>query len=143
MATLASLRKILQARRARAGSDLLLSKRMRRGIKIAVSLIAVLLLVRPFDCFAAGVSSQKAAECCIKGKCAPTANSDECCKSSVPDRNSLVLSKAVDHSSPLIAFGEVQIPSLISPLTFQSLTDHVTHPPPHIGLTAPSLPLLI
>jgi hypothetical protein len=116
---------------------------MHRRIDIVVSLIAVLLLVRPFDCFAAGASPQKAAECCLKGKCAPTANSDECCKSTVPDRNSLVQSKAVDHSAPLIALGEVHIPSLISPLTFQGLTDHVTHPPPLIGLTAPSLPLLI
>ena len=116
---------------------------MRRGIKIAVSLIAALLLVRPFDCFAAGASSQKAAECCLKGKCAPTAKSDECCKSTVPERNSLVQSKAADHSSPRIAFGEVDIPHLISPLTFQGLADHVTHPPPLIGLTAPSLPLLI
>jgi hypothetical protein len=116
---------------------------MRRGIHIAITMMVVVLLMRPFDCFAAGASSQKAVDCCLKGKCAPTANSDECCKSTVPDRNSLVQSKAADHSSPLIAFGEVHIPSLNSPLTFHSLADHVTHPPPLIKLTAPSLPLLI
>jgi hypothetical protein len=44
---------------------------------MAISLIAVLLLVKPFDCFAVAAPIQRAADCCLKGKYAPTANSDE------------------------------------------------------------------
>ena len=110
---------------------------------MAISLIAVLLLVRPFDCFATGASSQKAAECCLKGKCVPTAKSDDCCKNSVPDGDQLVTSKAADHSYPLVSFTAAHILILISPWTFDGLVDTVRHPPPRIGLSVPSLPLLI
>ena len=115
---------------------------MRRGIHIVMSLIAVILLVRPFDCFALG-APVKAADCCLKGKCTPTANSDECCKSTVPGANQLLTSKTVDHSPPLVAFTAARIPNLTSPWLFDGLVDTVRHPPPRIGLTAPSLPLLI
>ena len=81
-------------------------------------------------------------ECCLKGKCAPTAKSDECCKNTVPDHNQLAPAKSADHSFPLIVFIAVRIPTLVSP-TFQSLGDPVRHPPPRIESTAPSLPLLI
>ena len=116
---------------------------MQRGIHISIALIAVLLLVRPFDCFAIGASSQKAAECCLKGKCVPTAKSDDCCKNTVPDGNQLVTSKAADHLHPLVSFTAAHIPTLISPWTFDGFVDTIRHPPPRIGLTAPSLPLLI
>jgi len=115
---------------------------MRRGLHIAVSLMAVILLIRPFDCFAAGTPSRQAADCCLKGRCVPTANSDECCKNTVPDNNQLSPSKATEHSSPLIALTVVHIPLLISP-TFLAVGDPVSHPPPDIPLTSPSLPLLI
>src|SRR5258708_38084816 len=72
---------------------------MRRGILILIALIVVVLLVMPFDCFATGASSQTDVDCCLKGKCAPTAKSDECCKNTVPDGNQFVPSKAADHSS--------------------------------------------
>ena len=110
---------------------------------MAISLMAVLLLVRPFDCFATGAWSQKAADCCLKGKCAPTAKSDDCCKNTVPDGNQLVTSKAANHSHPLVSFTAAYIPIPISPWMFDGLVDTVRHPPPRIGLTAPSLPLLI
>src|SRR6266849_6330062 len=116
---------------------------MRRGIQIAMCLIAVLLLVRPFDCFAAGALSQKAADCCLIGKCTPTAKSDECCKNTIPDAGQLVTSKAADYSSPLIAFTAAHHPALMSPLTFERPIAPVRHPPPRLGVTAGSLPLLI
>jgi hypothetical protein len=116
---------------------------MHRGIKVLIALAVVVLLARPFDCFAAGEPSQKVADCCLKGKCAPTANSDECCKNTLPAAGQLVTSRAVDHSSPLITFTTTGIPILISTLTFDGLVDTVRHPPPRIGLTAPNLPLLI
>ena len=116
---------------------------MRRGIHIVMSLIAVILLVRPFDCFALGAPIQKVADCCLKGKCTPTAKSDECCKSTVPDASQLLTSKTTDHLPPLVAFTAAHIPNLISLWVFDGLVDTVRHPPPRIGLTAPSLPLLI
>src|SRR5437879_6559990 len=116
---------------------------MRRGIHMAISLTAVLLLVGPFDCFASGALSQKAADCCLKGKCAPTAKSDECCRNTIPDAGQLVTSKAPDHPSPLVVFTAAHIPTLISPLTFECLVAPVTHPPPRPDVTANSLPLLI
>src|SRR5437899_12867815 len=106
---------------------------MRRGIQFAISLLAVLLLLRPFDCFAAGALSQKAADCCVKGKCAPTADSDECCKSAAPDAGQLATSKAPDHSSPLIVFTPAHNPTLISPFSFECLTAPGRHPPPRAG----------
>jgi hypothetical protein len=68
---------------------------------IAVALIAVFLLVRPFDCFSSGKFDQKAADCCKKGKCSPS-NSDDCCKATIPDGNRLATSKAADHSPPVL-----------------------------------------
>jgi len=115
---------------------------MRRGIHITISLMAVILLIRPFDCFAVGTPSREAADCCLKGKCVPTANSDECCKNPLPDNDQIAPSKVVGHSSPLIALTAVHIPTLISP-TFLAVGDPVSHPPPGIPLTSPSLPLLI
>src|SRR6185503_20505085 len=117
----------------------MLRDRMQRGVHIAISLIVVLLL-RPFDCFAGGAPKPQAMECCLKGKCVPTAKSDECCKNTVPDHAQLAPLKAADHSSPLIAFITVRIPTLVSP-TFQPLGDPVRHPPPRIESTASSLPL--
>ena len=116
---------------------------MRRGIHIVMSLIAVILLVRPFDCFALGAPIQKVADCCLKGKCTPTAKSDECCKSTVPGASQLLTSKTADHTPPLVAFAAARIPNLISPWMFDGLVDTVRHPPPRMGLAAPSLPLLI
>ena len=116
---------------------------MRRGIHIVMSLIAVILLVRPFDCFAVGAPIQKVADCCLKGKCTPTAKSDECCKSTVPDASQLLTSKAANHSLPLVAFTAARIAILISPWMFDGLVDTVTHPPPRDGVNADSLPLLI
>jgi len=115
---------------------------MRRGFHIAISLMAVVLLVRPFDCFAATAPSRQAADCCLKGKCVPTANSDECCKNIVPDDNQLAPSKAAVHSSPLIALTVVNIPNMVSP-AFLAAGDPVSHPPPGVRFTSHSLPLLI
>ena len=116
---------------------------MRRGVHIAISLMAVILLIRPFDCFAASTPSRQAADCCLKGRCVPTANSDECCKNTVPDNNQLAPSKAAEHSSPLIALTVVHIPLLISPTFLAIASDLVRHPPPGFSLTSPGLPLLI
>lgn len=114
---------------------------MRRGLHIVVSLMAVVLLIRPFDCFVATTATPSTMDCCLKGNCAPSAKSDECCKASVPDGSQLVMSKAADHSMPLVIVAHVS-----SPGSFWASTDLVVtlrHPPPLSDLAGRNLPLLI
>lgn len=90
---------------------------MRRGVHIAVSLVVLPLLLKPFDCFSSGAFPRKAAACCKKGKCVPSKNSDDCCKGALPGGKQLVTSKAPHHSIvalDLIATGapEVVVPPL-------------------------------
>ena len=124
-------------------ADLLPWIKMRRGIHIAIALVAIVLLAKPFDCFASGAWTKKAMECCKKGKCAPTANSDECCKSTSTERGQLTQSKAANQPTPLLAVVAVDIRILACPLAFKALGDAVSHPPPRIEFTASNLPLLI
>ena len=103
-------------------------KQMRRCMHIAVAVLVVLLLVRPFDCFASGKFDQKAADCCKKGKCSPS-NSDDCCKATVQGGNQFVTSKAPSHSSPVLDLLAAAVPSTTSEplITFFAV---VAHPPP-------------
>jgi hypothetical protein len=84
------------------GEDLVLSRRMRRSAHLAVALVAVFLLLRPFDCFSSSKFDQKAADCCKKGKCSPS-NSDDCCKATIPGGKQLVTAQSTDHSAPVLA----------------------------------------
>jgi hypothetical protein len=104
-------------------------KQMRRCMHIAVAFLAVLLLVRPFDCFAGGKFDQKAADCCKKGKCSPS-NSDDCCKATVPGGNQLVTSKAPGHSSPVLDLWAADAPSTTSEPLVLAFGVVVVHPPP-------------
>jgi hypothetical protein len=115
---------------------------MRRSFNIAIALMAILLLARPFDCFASGKFDRKAADCCTKGKCHQSADSDPCCKASLPDGNHFVSGKAADHSSPQLAVISVQVPSLAPPQPIEAPSTAVSHPPPR-GRTTANLPLLI
>src|SRR5258708_4141349 len=101
---------------------------MHRGVHIAVALVAVVLLVRPVDCFSAGKFDQKAADCCKKGKCSPS-TSDDCCKATVPDGNQLATSKATDHPPPVLDVVTADSPSTASEPLAASLPVEV-HPPP-------------
>jgi hypothetical protein len=116
---------------------------MRRAVHIAVSLMVVVLLLRPFDCFAFDAPRSEVAECCLKGKCAPSAKSDACCRNSVPVEDQLVPSKAAEHLFPLIALAAVFAPILAPGPAFRAIAAPARHPPPRIDLVAPSLPLLI
>jgi hypothetical protein len=55
-----------------------------------VALIGAYLLVAPFDCFATTGVTREAADCCAKGNCVPTKNSDSCCKRTVPNGRDFV-----------------------------------------------------
>ena len=116
---------------------------MRRGIHIAIAVLAILLLVRPFDCFAGGAFTKKAADCCKKGKCAPTANSDDCCKATVLGGNHFLGSKAVDHSAPVVDLVGITGPDLVSE-SFNGDVLFVVHSPPGSPPASNlNLPLLI
>jgi hypothetical protein len=75
---------------------------MKRGLHIVVSLLVVVLLIGPLDCFANAKLNQEAMDCCLKGQCAPTAKSDDCCRNSAPDGGQAVVSKAAPHSAPVV-----------------------------------------
>jgi len=116
---------------------------MKRGLHIVVSLLVVVLLIRPLDCFANAKLSREAMDCCLKGQCAPTAKSDDCCRNSAPGGRQAVLSKAAPHSAPLV----VVAATLIFVGTPETATDiaivSLKHPPPQPGLSTRHLPLLI
>ncbi len=88
---------------------------MRRGIHITVSILAVLLLLKPFDCFSSGKFSQKAADCCRKGKCVPSPNADDCCKGTLPGGKQLVVARAPQHFTPSLEFVYVSALAAMEP----------------------------
>jgi hypothetical protein len=115
---------------------------MRRGVHIAVALLAVFLLVRPFDCFSSGKFDQKAMDCCKKGKCSPS-NPDDCCKATVPSGNQLATVRTTDHSLPVLDVVLADAPSTTFQLSVITLFVETHQPPgtpPNLSL---NLPLLI
>jgi hypothetical protein len=122
--------------------SLVSSNGMARSVKIVLSLIAVVLLIRPFDCFAS-VRTPEAMQCCLKGKCAPTAKADDCCKNTVPSVNHFVGSKAAGHMAPVFAIAASFMPAAPPALFGQARLDLVRHPPPSGNLNTLNLPLLI
>ena len=121
----------------------ILKKTMRRGIHISVSFIAVLLLLKPFDCFSSGPFTQKAADCCKKGKCVPSTNADDCCKATLPGGKHVLASKAPRYSTPTLDLISTNAPGPIVPaFAATTLTDVYppTGSPPRSHV---NLPLLI
>src|ERR1017187_1848011 len=114
---------------------------MWRKVQIAVSVIAMLLLIRPLDCLAFGASPRDAAKCCVKGKCSPTAKSDDCCRASVPDNSQSMPGAVAGHSAPLIDLVAVQLPNSVPSLRFDMHSDTARHPPPlyRVPYTVPLL----
>ena len=116
---------------------------MRRGIHISVSLIAVLLLMKPFDCFSSGPFTQKAADCCKKGKCVPSSNADDCCKGTLPGGKQLVASKAPHHSIPAPDLIATATQGPIAPAFAAVALDQTNAPPGSPPISRLNLPLLI
>jgi hypothetical protein len=115
---------------------------MRRSIRIAATLAGVALLALPFDCFGSCTPDPKAMDCCLKGNCAPTAKSDECCKNNTSEGKALVLSKAANDSTYLLAQAAVRISVPLPTAGCASVANPLKHPPP-AGLAGLKLPLLI
>ena len=127
----------------RVPAVLISCKRMHRGIHIAVSLVAVLLLLKPFDCFSTGQFTQKAADCCKKGKCVPSSSADDCCKGTLPGGKQLVASKAPHHSTPILDLITADAPAPIAP-AFATIAFADGHAPPGSPpISRVNLPLLI
>ena len=117
---------------------------MCRGIHISFCLIAVLLLLKPFDCFSSGPFTQKAADCCKKGKCVPSTNADDCCKATLPGGASTFWRpKAPHYSTPTLDLIDTNAHGPIVPaFAATALTDVYppTSSPPRSHV---NLPLLI
>jgi hypothetical protein len=114
-----------------------------RAIHIPVSLIAVLLLLQPFDCFSSGKFTQKAADCCKKGKCNPSSNADDCCKGTLPGGKQLVGPKAPHHSTSTLHLIAIITPGPIAPLFDAIRFADVETPPGSPPSSRLNLPLLI
>src|SRR5258705_13666332 len=102
--------------------------RMRRSVHISVALLAVLVLLRPFDCFAGGLT-RKAAACCAKGKCLPTSNADDCCKGTVPEAGQLSKPDAPEQLTPVHAVIVAEIAAPFAPSFVAFRFDEVHAPP--------------
>ena len=121
----------------------MLKVRMRRGIHIAVTLVAVVALIIPLDCFTSGVRTREAAACCLKGECHPGANADDCCKNTVSDSSRLMALAATSHHVPLAMATVADSPTPVLAPVFQRLTNELRHPPPKPSFATVNLPLLI
>ena len=114
---------------------------MHRGIQIAVSLVAVFLLLKPFDCFS-GKLTKEAADWCKRGKCKPSTG-DDCCKGTLPGGKILAATSKAQQSQPLIALPVIGNVILWTPVftraTFHDL-NALPESPPDSRL---NLPLLI
>src|SRR3954447_4423467 len=116
---------------------------MQRSIHIRAALLCVLLLIKPFDCFSGGQFTQKAANCCKKGKCVPSANADDCCKGTLPGGKQLVASKAPHDPAPTLDVIPTIAHDSIAP-TFATLAfADVETPPGSPPISRLALPLLI
>ena len=118
---------------------------MRRGFHIAISLIAVLLLIRPLDCFAGRSLTREAADCCSKGNCFPKKNADDCCKNTVPEGKQFATAtlKAADHSLPALAISAHQAIDVSTPQFAVDFFATLHTPPGSPPNSRLNLPLLI
>src|SRR6266516_3295619 len=115
---------------------------VRRSIHMSIALLAILVLIRPLDCMA-GVFTRKAAACCVKGRCLPSANADDCCKGSVPAGSQLSAPEAPDNSTAVPALVLVHVTGPIAPVFFDFFPDEVHRPPGSPPDSRLNLPLLI
>jgi len=111
-----------------------------------VAVIGAYLLAAPFDCFATTGLTREAADCCARGKCVPTKNTDSCCERTVPNGRDFVSAsrEALVHAlAPLDLIADVKAFSPFIPgsaTTYFELSGAPPGSPPGSRL---NLPLLI
>src|SRR6266404_5828198 len=115
---------------------------MRRSIHIAVTFLAAFLLLKPFDCFGSGPFTQKAADCCRKGKCVPSSNADDCCKGTLPGGKQLAVSKASHHATPALEISATVADGVIAPALRVAILTETPAPPGSPPSSRLNLPLL-
>src|SRR5258708_5244649 len=132
---------------ARQPENLIDCRRMSRSVHIAAALVGVLVVLRPVDCFSATGVTREAIDCCKKGKCFPTKDSDRCCKKTIPDGQQFVAgaSKAQSHS-PTAVVGIIAPDTVRTlPMTYLTadLLSNIHSPPGASPQFRVNLPLLI
>ena len=121
----------------------MMNYRVRHGIHIAIVSLVIFLLVKPFDCFGSGQFTPKAADCCKKGKCVPSANADDCCKGTLPGGKQLVVSKASHHAAPTINVATNATDRIIRPTSTVAAPIEGPAPPGSPPSSHLNLPLVI
>jgi hypothetical protein len=116
---------------------------MSRGIHLLLSVLALIQLARPFDCFAGIKPSQSATECCLKGNCGPKAESNECCRNSAPDAAQALLTKGFQYTPLLAVVLATPISFAIPNFSTDGSLDLLNKAPPFLSLSSQNLPLLI
>src|SRR5215472_10963030 len=116
---------------------------MCRRLHIAVSMVAVFLLLKPFDCFSSGGKfTKEAADCCKRGKCRPSTG-DDCCKGTLPGGKDIVTAaKAFQNQLPVALPVSVST-ALTEPILLHASFVETTVPPESPPSTRLNLPLLI
>jgi hypothetical protein len=105
---------------------------MRRVIQTVITIVVILVLVRPFDCFT-GLTTRKAADCCAKGKCLPTRDADDCCKATLPSDTQVIAAKVSHFTSiPSLEFSAALLAPVIAPQAIQlaGVRDRLSVKPP-------------
>src|SRR5215469_8794543 len=116
---------------------------MRRRLHIAVSLVAVFLLLKPFDCFSSGGKfTKEAADCCRRGKCRPSTG-DDCCKGTLPGGNDIVTAAKVLQNHLLVALPVSVNTAFSEPVLLQASFVETKAPPGSPPSSRLNLPLLI
>ena len=116
---------------------------MQRRLHIAVSLVAVFLLLKPFDCFSSGGKfTKEAADCCKRGKCRPSTG-DDCCKGTLPGGSDMVTgAKALQNHVPVALPVSVNT-ACMEPVLMHASFDETNAPPGSPPSSRLNLPLLI
>src|SRR5436305_11715730 len=122
--------------------SLVSSNRTRRCVHIPVSLVAVLLLLKPFDCFSGRKLTKEAADCCKRGKCRPSTK-DDCCKGTLPGGKELVVSAKVDQNHSPIALPVIARVLIVEPMLVAATPQEASSPPGSPPSTRLNLPRLI
>jgi len=110
-----------------------------------VTLMSIYMLTLPFDCFGTTGFTRETADCCAKGKCLPTKNSDSCCKRTVPNGRDIVTVSSTVAVHDLVQLHAIAVAQFFPPSLIQlSPRFELAYSPP--GAAAASrlnLPLLI
>src|ERR1043165_2233179 len=101
---------------------------MRSAVHVAMMLLTILQLNKPFESFSTTKSTTESADCCKRGKCRPSTG-DDCCKSTLPDgKNLLAASNTQQQDLPLVP-RVVEIVLIAEP-TFTPAFLYEIHGPP-------------